>query len=280
MFRICRIGVAPAPGYFVQHFGPTLMRLLLLLVCSIVPIALMAQADTTGQAADLEEQRAQSGVDPTRVLSRASFSQNMTDPSGDAVSFATRLRYTMGFGRWSVGMRQEFISRHSGEPGTGFPTGRGDLRLSLLNAFHVKGRVALAASADIDLPTGSTGFSKEAAVVTAGVTFSYTIKPTLIFAMQPQYTFAPIKDAIVPEVSTLTVRSFLAHFSTSGWFYVFEPRPVFDLANERTNFVLSPIIGRNLAKGYSFALLAEFSTAQWALDNTGNLYLMGLTKNF
>lgn len=256
------------------------MRLQLLLVCSIVPIALMAQTDTTGQAADLEEQRAQSGVDPTRVLSRAGFSQNMTDPSGDAVSFGTRLRYTMGFGRWSVGMRQEFISRHSGEPGTGFPTGRGDLRLSLLNAFYVKKRVALAASADIDLPTGSAGFSKEAAVVTAGVTFSYTIKPTLIFAMQPQYTFAPIKDAIVPEVSTLTVRSFLAHFSTTGWFYVLEPRPVFDLANERTNFVLSPIIGRNLAKGYSFALLAEFSTAQWALDNTGNLYLMGLTKNF
>jgi hypothetical protein len=280
VFRIYRIGVAPAPGYFVQHFGTALMRILLLLVCSIVPIALMAQADTTGQAAKLEEQRAQSGVDPTRVLSRAGFSQNMTDPSGDAVSFATRLRYTMGFGRWSVGMRQEFISRHSGEPGTGFPTGRGDLRLSLLNAFYVKKRVALAASADLDLPTGSAGFSKEAAVVTAGVTFSYTIKPTLIFAIQPQYTFAPIKDAVVPEVSMLTVRSFLAHFSTTGWFYVFEPRPVFDLANERTNFVLSPIIGRNLAKGYSFALLAEFSTAQWALDNTGNLYLMGLTKNF
>jgi hypothetical protein len=273
--------LATAPGYFVQHFGTFLMRLLLL-ACSFLMVALTAQAqtDTTAQAEALEEQRAQSGVDPTRVLSRASFSQNMTDPSGDAVSFATRLRYSMGLGRWSVGLRQEFISRYSGEPGTGFPTGRGDLRLSMLNAFYVKKRSALAASVDLDLPTGSTGFSKEAVVMTAGITYSYTIKPTLIFAMQPQYTFAPIKDAIVPEVSTLTVRSFLAHFSTTGWFYVFEPRPVFDLANERTNVVLSPIIGRNLAKGYSFALLAEFSTAQWALDTTGNLYLMGLTKNF
>jgi hypothetical protein len=41
----------------------------------------------------------------------------------------------------------------------------------------VKDRVALAASTDIDLPTGSAGFSKEAAVVTAGLTISYTIKP-------------------------------------------------------------------------------------------------------
>jgi hypothetical protein len=256
------------------------MRTLLALVLATTVAAAAAQTDTTGQAAKLEQQRAQSGVDPTRVMSRAAFSPYMTDPTGDAVGFTTRLRYTMGMGRWSLGVRQEFISDHSGVEGSGFQTGRGDMRLSVLNAFLVRERVALAASVDLDLPTGGKGFSTPAAVMSPALTFSYTIKPTLIFATQPQYTFAPVKDAIVPEVSTLTVRSFLAAFRPSGWFYVFEPRPIFDLANDKTSFVIAPILGKNLAKGYSWVILMEFPTDQYYQGIRGNLYQVGMTKNF
>lgn len=256
------------------------MRTLLAVVLTTIVTSITAQTDTTGQAAKLEQQRAQSGVDPTRVMSRAAFSPYMTDPTGDAVSFTTRLRYTMGMGRWSIGVRQEFISSHSGVEGSGFQTGRSDMRLSVLNAFLVRKRVAFAASVDLDLPTGSEGFGTPAAIMSPALTFSYTIKPTLIFAMQPQYSFAPVKDAIVPEVSTLTVRAFITAFRPSGWFYVFEPRPIFDLANNETSFVLSPIVGKNLAKGYSWVMLAEFPTDDYYQGLRGNLYQVGMTKNF
>ena len=115
---------------------------------------------------------------------------------------------------------------------------------------------------------------------TAGVTFSYTIKPTLIIAAQPQYTFAPVKDAAVADISTVTIRSFLAHFHASGWFYVFEPRPVFDLANDNFDLVLSPIAGKNLAKGFSVVVLAEFHLDPQVRDVRGNQYQLGLSRNF
>jgi hypothetical protein len=256
------------------------MRAFILLLFLMGTLGVLAQADTTGQAAKLEEQRAQSGVDPTRVMSRVSYSPYMLDPTGDAVSFNNRFRYVLGLGSWSMGLRQEFNSVHSGEPGTGFTTGRGDLRLSVLNAFHVKGRTAFAASADLDMPTGSAGFTRNAAVLTIGLTYSYTIKPTLIFACQPQYTFAPVKDAAVADISTVTIRSFLAHFRASGWFYVFEPRPVFDLANDNFDLVLSPIAGKNLAKGFSVVALAEFHIDADVRATRGDQYQIGISKNF
>ncbi|MBL8002407.1 MAG: hypothetical protein JNL05_10635 [Flavobacteriales bacterium] len=256
------------------------MRYAITFLLVLVTLLARAQSDTTGQAAKLEEQRAQSGVDPTRVMSRVSYSPYVLDPSGDAVSFNNRFRYVLGLGSWSMGLRQEFSSVHSGEPGTGFTTGRGDLRLSVLNAFHVKGRTAFAASADLDMPTGSAGFTTNAAVLTLGLTYSYTIKPTLIFACQPQYTFAPVKDAAVPDISTVTLRSFLAHFRTSGWFYVFEPRPVFDLANDNFDLVLSPIAGKNLAKGFSVVALAEFHIDADVRASRGDQYQLGISKNF
>ena len=61
---------------------------------------------------------------------------------------------------------------------------------------------------------------------------------------------------------------------------MFEPRPVFDLANDDFDLVLSPIVGRNLVKGYSVVALAESHTDAGVRDFLGNQYQLGVSKNF
>jgi hypothetical protein len=68
----------------------------------------------------------------------------------------------------------------------------------------------------------------------------------------------------------LTIRSFLAKFTRSGYFFVFEPRPVFDFANDITDVVLSPIVGKALGAGFNVLALAEFPTTSKAREPLSN----------
>ena len=107
---------------------------------------------------------------------------------------------------------------------------------------------------------------------------SFTINPALFFATHPQYTFHLFKDGAAPDLQVLTIRSFLATFTSSGYFFVFEPRPVFDFANDITDVVLSPIVGKALGAGFNVLPLAEFPTGSKARELRGNLYQVGLQK--
>jgi hypothetical protein len=150
----------------------------------------------------------------------------------------------------------------------------------VLNAFYVKGKSALAASAEISMPTGKPEFGSQYFSITPALTYSYTIQPSLFLAVQPQYTFHVLKDPIYPSLSVLTVRSFIAKFTKKGYFYVFEPRPVFDFGNNTTDLILSPIIGKSLGGGFNLLFLAEFSTNASVKKTRGNLFQLGFNKNF
>jgi hypothetical protein len=229
---------------------------------------------------DLEKLRKESGIDPTRVQSRAGYSFLMYDLEGSAGQINNRLSLNLGVNTWNFSMKYDVISRTTGEPGTGFNSGMGDIRFSVLNAFYVEGKHALAASAEFSMPTGKPGFGSQYFSATPAITYSYTIKPSLILAFQPQYTFQLMKDPLYPNLSVLTIRSFLAKFTKTGYFFVFEPRPIFDFGNNTVDFIISPIIGKSLGAGFNLIVLAEIPVTNTYRENKGILYQLGFNKNF
>lgn len=228
----------------------------------------------------LEQLRKESGVDPTRVQSRAGYSLLIYDQEADAGQINNRLSLNLGINHWNFSMKYEAITRTTGEPESGFASGMGDIKFSLLNAFFVKGKHAVAGSVEFSIPTGKPGFGSQYFSITPALTYSYTIKSSLFFAFQPQYSFDLMKDPATPPLSVITLRSFLAKFTKSGYFFVFEPRPVFDLTNETFDLILSPIIGKALGGGFNLIGLAEFPTNETTINKRGNLYQFGFNKNF
>lgn len=251
---------------------------LLIIILLISGIGAFAQTET--DSLKLEQLRRESGVDPTRVQSRGGYTFLIYDQEGDAGQINNRLSLNLGVNRWNFSMKYEAITRTTGEPGSGFTSGMGDIKFSLLNAFFVKGKHALAGGAEFSMPTGKPGFGSQYFSVTPSLTYSYTIKPSLFLAVQPQYTFELMKDPAYPSLSVITVRSFLAKFTNNGYFFVFEPRPVIDLTNDSFDLVLSPIIGKALGGGFNLIVLAEFPTNETTIKNRGNLYQFGFNKNF
>jgi hypothetical protein len=253
-------------------------KLLCLFLLFSITAKLVAQTET--DSSKLEQLRKESGIDPTRVQSRAGYSLLIFDQEDAAGQINNRIALNMGVNRWNLSMKYEAITRTTGEPGSGFSSGMGDIRFSLLNAFFVKGKHALAGAAEFSIPTGKPGFGSQYFSVTPSLTYSFTIKPSLFLAVQPQYTFDLMKDPANPSLSVITVRSFLAKFTNNGYFFVFEPRPVIDLTNDSFDVILSPIIGKALGAGFNLIVLAEFPTNETTIKNRGNLYQFGFNKNF
>lgn len=253
-----------------------------LLTTAVLFLCVNAQlfAQTDQDSASLEKIRRESGVDPTRIQSRASYSFLIYDQAGSAGQINNRMTLNIGIGRWSFSAKYDLVTRINNEPGSGFQTGSGDFRFSALNAFLVKGDHALAGSMELSIPTGKQGFGSQYLSLMPALTYSYTIKPTLFFAIQPQYLFHLMKDPEYPKLSVLTIRTFLAQFTKKGFFFVFEPRPVYDFTNDSFDLILSPIIGKALGGGFNAIALAEFPTKKSTIDNRGILYQVGLNKNF
>ena len=253
-------------------------RLLLFSLVLFIVGKSLAQSET--DSVKLEQLRRESGVDPTRVQSRGGYTFLIYDQEGAAGQINNRISLNLGVNRWNFSMKYEAITLTTGEPGSGFTSGMGDTKFSLLNAFYVKGKHALAGGAEFSMPTGKPGFGSQYFSVTPSLTYSFTINPSLFLAVQPQYTFDLIKDPAYPSLSVITVRTFLAKFTNKGYFFVFEPRPIFDLTNNSFDLILSPIIGKALGGGFNLIVLTEFPTNETTLKSRGNLYQFGFNKNF
>ena len=229
------------------------------------------------------EIRTQSGIDPTRVSSRVgySFMYYLQDAGNAQVN--NRLSASLGVNRWNFSLKADFVSTNT-VPG-GFATGFGDLRFTVLNAFYVHNRVALAGSVEFGLPTASKNIAAAAGMggyfyATPALTLSYTITPSLMFAVQPQYSFALAKNSFYPDMNTFTTRIFLANFTSSGWFFVLEGRPIVNLNNGDFDFIVSPIVGKALGGGYNLIFLSEVPTKQSTIENRGVLFQLGFNKTF
>lgn len=256
------------------------MKYLPLFILLVIMMTNLTIAQTESDSLKLEQLRRESGVDPTRVQSRVGYTFMIFDQQESAGQVNNRLSVNIGVNKWAFSAKYEVISRTTGEPGSGFNSGMGDIRFSLLNAFFVKEKHALAGSVEFSMPTGKPGFGTQYFSATPALTYSYTIMPSLVLAVQPQYTFHLMKDPLYPALSVLTVRSFLAKFTKTGYFFVFEPRPVFDFTNNNFDLILSPIIGKSLGGGFNLIGLAEFPTNDNTIKTRGNLYQFGFNKNF
>lgn len=234
-----------------------------------------AQTDSTA----VEKLRTESGVDPTRINSRLGYSLQFLNQAGDRSQMVNKASLILGVNRWSFSIKPEIVTLHSGIPGSGFQTGFGDFRFSVLNAFYVKDKLAMAGSVEFVTPTGKLGFGTQYFTATPSLTFSYTFNPTLFLAVQPQYTFALAKDALYPDLNVATMRIFLAKFTKTGYFFVFEPRSIYDFENEQFDVVLSPIIGKALGGGFNLVGLMEFPARKTTRDLRGVLFQVGFNKN-
>lgn len=252
------------------------LKKLFLLIFFLPCLNTFAQKDSLA----IEKLRTESGVDPTRVNSRVGFSTLYFDKANNASSISNKFSIVLGVNRWSFSIKPEIISLHNGISGTGFETSFSDVKFSILNAFYVKGKNSLAGSVEFSLPFGKQGFGGQIFTATPAITYSYTINPSLFLAVQPQYTFAIAKDNLYPDLSVLTNRIFIAKFTKTGMFYVFEPRTIFDFENENFDLILSPIIGKSLGAGFNLIGLMEIPTKQSTLNNRGVLYQIGFNKNF
>lgn len=255
-----------------NKFYPYFIFLIALLSSNFV----LAQSDTIS----VDKLRTESGVDPTRVNSRIGYSVLYFDKADNATSISNKFNITLGVNRWSFSIKPEIISLHNGISGTGFETSFSDVKFSILNAFYVKGKNAVAVSVEFNLPFGKQDFGSQYFSATPAITYSYTINTSLFLAIQPQYTFAIAKDALYPDLSVLTIRSFIAKFTAAGVFYVFEPRTIFDFENNKFDLILSPIIGKSLGAGFNLIGLMEIPTKQSTIDSRGVLYQIGFNKNF
>ena len=251
-----------------------------LLVIFLFALCSSLNAQNESDSAKLELLRKESGVDPTRVQSRVGYSILVYDQDMSSGQVNNRISLNLGVNNWNFNLKYDVISRTTGEEESGFNTGSGDVRFSMLNAFFVKGKHALAGSAEFSVPTGKVGFGSQYFSVTPSLTYSYTIESSLFLAVQPQYTFALMKEQTYPSLSVITVRSFIAKFTSDGYFFVFEPRPVIDLTNETFDLILSPVIGKALGSGFNLIVLAEFPTKETTIKNRGILYQFGFNKNF
>jgi hypothetical protein len=253
------------------------MKKTLLIIFSFLFSALTyAQSDSAAMAKMVKE----SGLDPTKVQSRASYSFIISDPPGSPITILNRMVFNLGIDRWSFNAKYELTSRYTNNAEGVFSTGSGDLKFNVLNAFFVKGKHAMAASAELTFPLGKPGYGLQYFALMPALTYSLTINPSLILAIQPQYLFNLVKGDDYPQLSILTTRIFLAKFTKSGYFFVFEPRPIYNFTTSQFDLILSPIIGKALGKGFNLAFLAELPTTKRLWDQTGPLYQVGLSKSF
>lgn len=260
---------------YTQFFILFLKRIFLL-IFFLPCLCTFAQTDSLA----IEKLRTESGVDPTRVNSRVGYSTLYFNKANNASLISSKFSIVLGINRWSFSIKPELISLHNGISGTGFETAFSDLKFSILNAFYVKGKNSLAGSIEFSLPFGKREFGSQMFTATPAITYSYTINSSLFLAVQPQYTFAIAKDNLYPNLSVLTNRIFIAKFSKTGMFYVFEPRTIFDFENENFDLILSPIIGKSLGAGFNLIALMEIPTKKSTLHNRGVLYQIGFNKNF
>jgi hypothetical protein len=219
-------------------------------------------------------------VDPTRVLSRASVAFDATDFPGDAFVSGVLPKFVVGVGAWSLTFETRFASLSSGLPGASIVSGVGDAGFTVLNAFHVKGPHALAAAGKVVVPLGNSQISRQAVTFTPSFTWAFTLSPEMLVAIQPQYTWSLLHADAVPPQSLITVRSFLAMFRPSGWFYVGEVRLLQDFEADQFDVVLSPIVGKNLGRGFNLSALAEVPVTSDGRDLYGVTGKVGVQKAF
>jgi hypothetical protein len=111
----------------------------------------IAQKDTT----TMEHLRGQSGIDPILIHSKMVYGLYVLDSKGPAAKITLTPGVSFGVKNWGVSIKASAVSNMTGNPGDGFHSGFGDIKLSVQNRIFSRGKHAAAVSGELALPTGN-----------------------------------------------------------------------------------------------------------------------------
>jgi hypothetical protein len=250
-------------------------HLIVLVLFNFLLKGLSAQTDTLS----IENIRGLTGIDPIIIHSKIQNNLYVLDTKGPSAKITNTLGVSFGVKRWSTSMKVSAVSLISGSPGEGFKSGFGDMKLSVQNRIYSKNKHSVAVSGELAVPTGKPGFGSQYFSFTPILTYTYSIMPSLLFALQPQYSFHLIKDPLSPDLSTVTVRSLLAKFTKKGSAYGLEVKPMLNLATNKFTAFLSPFFSNSLGGGFNMLLMCDLPVNSYAVE-TGPTYQVGINRNF
>lgn len=233
------------------------------------------QKDTTS----IEHVRAASGIDPIIIRSKIVFTSFINNPKGPSGSITNTAGLSLGVKNWAVGIYGSEVTVLSGNPGEGFHSATGDFMLSLQNTVYSRGKHAIAVTGVLTFPTGKKGCGSQYFSLTPVLTYIYALKPSLIFAVQPQYSFHLLKDPVYPPLRMLSVRSLVAKFTKTGFVYGLEIKPTINLEADKFYLFLSPFVSKSLGAGFNVLFLYDMPINKPARDK-GPTFQLGINRNF
>ena len=252
----------------------------LALLCFLfTPVTAQTPATTQKDTASMEHIRGQSGIDPIIIHSKMQYNLSVLDTKGPSARITFSPGVSFGVKGWGVGVKGSAVSDFSGLAGDGFQSGFGDIHLSLQKRILNAGIHSIAVAGDLALPTGKAGFGSQYFSVTPILTYTCALKPSLILAIQPQYTFQLMKDPLYPDLKVLTFRTLLAKFTKHGHSFGLELKPNLNLAAQKFDLFISPFLSLNITSGFNMLLLCDIPANQSA-TKTGPTFQLGINRNF
>jgi hypothetical protein len=251
----------------------------ILLICLF---AIKARAQTESKQTDttsIENIRGQSGIDPIIIHSKVIYNLFVLDSKGPSGRITNAAAIAFGVRRWGISLKGSVVSVLSGNPGEGFRSATGDINLALQNNVYARGKHALAVSGELGLPTGKLGYGNQYFSFTPALTYIYTIKPSMIMALQPQYSFHLMKDPIYPDLSQLTVRVLFAKYTRTGNVYGMELKPTINFQSNILKLFITPFVSKSLGAGFNLLFLCDLPANKSAI-NEGPTYRLGINRNF
>jgi hypothetical protein len=232
------------------------------------------QEDTTA----IEHIRAESGLDPIIIHSKIAFTSFINDPKGPSGRIANSVSLSLSVKRWSIGLKGSLVSVMSGNPGEGFHSAAGDFELSLQNKVYAHGKHAIAVTGVLAFPTGKMGYGSQYFSFTPVLTYIYALKPSVIFALQPQYSFHVMKDQLYPGLSLLTVRALAAKFTKTGLVFGMEMKPIINIEANIFYLFTTLFVGKSLGAGFNILFLCDAPANKPAVEK-GPTFQFGINRN-
>lgn len=253
--------------------------ILLVLLC-VFSTKAIAQTETKQEdTTSMENLRGESGVDPIIIHSKITLNTFICDPKGPSGSITNMANLTLAFRKWSFGLEGSYKTLMSGNPGEGFHSNGGDLKFTLTTKIYKKGKHSFAATGKLIFPTGEKGYGSQYFSFTPAITYIYSLKPSLILAVQPQYSFHIMKDPLYPNLSLLTIKALFAKFTRTGSAYGIEIKPTINLTSDEFKIFISPFVSKALGSGFNILLLCDIPANKYAVDE-GPTFQIGINRNF
>jgi len=255
-----------------------LILVLLCLLCLSTELA--AQKDTTRKdTLSYEQIRGQSGLDPVIIHSKYIFTSYINDLEGSSCVITNTAGILLVVKKWGLSLESSVVSVKSKSTGEGFSSGIGDMKFTLSYKLHTKGKHSLAVAGKLGFPTGKAGFGSQYLSLTPAITYIFAPKPSIILAVQPQYSFHLFKNALYPDLSLLTVKLLFAKFNKSGFIYGVELKPIVNFTASYFNLFISPFLSHSLGGGFNILVLCDIP-ATGATIKKGATYQLGFNRNF